>query len=80
MEGEIADLSQVSLTCCIEFFLKQLKARLRLTFLIRLLIVLVKGLDHLLVLSLRLFELLLTFLQLHGEELDLLVPHRNILL
>jgi len=32
------------------------------------------------VLSLRLFELLLRLLQLHGQKLDLLVTHRDIFL
>ena len=70
----------MSFACGIELFLKQLEARLRLALLIRLLIILVEGFNHLLVLSLRLFQLLLALLQLHREELDLLVSHRDILL
>ena len=64
----------------IELFLEQFETRLGLAFVVAGLTVLVEGFDHGLVLALRLLERLLAFSQLHGEELDLLVAHGDVLL
>ena len=54
LEREITYLGQLRSIACLELFLKQLKARLRLTFIVRHLAVFVECLDHLSVLPLTL--------------------------
>ena len=80
LESQVAYLGQVSLCASVEFFLQKLEAGLGLAFFVGGLIVLVKSLDHLLVLALRLLELLLGLFELHGQEFYLLVSHGDILL
>ena len=80
LEGEVVDLGKLCLIRRIELFLNELQTGLRLSLVIGLGVVLVERLHHRLVLSLRLFKLFFSFSELHGEELDLLVAHSDVLL